>query len=149
MREEGGAADLAAPPRSNTSINSRADGLALLLRVGDAGELAQKHLAGVDMHERDVVWLAEQPDDLLRLALPHQAVVDEDAGQLLADRLMDQDGGDRLNRRRPTIRRSPARSRPVCLMRQWLRPGTTPSTSRPAAADFGDEIRSKAAPSGV
>ena len=30
----------------------------------------------------------------LRLALPQQAVVDEDAGQLVADRLVDQDGGD-------------------------------------------------------
>ena len=32
--------------------------------------------------------------DLLGLALPQQAVVDEDAGQLVADRLVDEDGGD-------------------------------------------------------
>src|SRR5215208_3744900 len=72
-----------------------ADGLALLLRVNDTGKLAQKHLAGIHMDEGDVVGFAEEPDDLLRLALPHQAVIDEDAGELLADRLMDQHGGDR------------------------------------------------------
>ena len=47
------------------------------------------------MDERDVVVAAEQPDDLLRLVLPHQAVVDEDAGELVADRLVDQHRGDR------------------------------------------------------
>ena len=47
------------------------------------------------MNERDVVAAPEQRDDLLGLAKPHQAMVDEDAGQLLADRFVDQDGGDR------------------------------------------------------
>jgi hypothetical protein len=50
---------------------------------------------GVDVDQRDVVVAAEQADDLLRLAQPHQAVIDEDAGQLLADRLVDQHGGNR------------------------------------------------------
>jgi hypothetical protein len=44
--------------------------------------------------EADVVGLAEQLHHLVRLVEAHQAVVDEDAGQLLADRLMDEDGGD-------------------------------------------------------
>ena len=39
--------------------------------------------------------LAEQLDDLGGLVLAHQAVVDEDAGQLVADGLVDQHGGDR------------------------------------------------------
>ena len=38
---------------------------------------------------------AKQADDLLRLAKPQQAVVDKDAGQTIADRLMDQQRGDR------------------------------------------------------
>ena len=49
-------------------------------------------LVGVD--QRDVVVVAEEGDDLLGLALAHQAGVDEDAGELVADRLVDQDGGD-------------------------------------------------------
>jgi hypothetical protein len=42
-----------------------------------------------------VVMVAEQGDDLFGLAQPHEAVVDEDAGQLLADGLVDQHRGDR------------------------------------------------------
>ena len=37
-----------------------------------------------------IVVLAEHGDDVGRLVLAHQAVVDEDAGQLVADRLVDQ-----------------------------------------------------------
>ena len=36
----------------------------------------------------------EQGDDLLCLALAHQAVVHEDAGQLVADGLVNQHGGN-------------------------------------------------------
>ena len=73
----------------------RADGLALGLGVGLAGERGQEALAGIDMHERDVEVAAEQRHDLLGLVQPQQAVVDEDAGELVADRLVDQHGGDR------------------------------------------------------
>ena len=38
---------------------------------------------------------AKQRNHLLRLALPQQAVIDEDAGQPVADRLMDQQRRDR------------------------------------------------------
>ena len=47
------------------------------------------------MDERDVVVAAEQADDLLRLVLPQKPVVDEDAGELVADRLVDQHRRDR------------------------------------------------------
>ena len=47
------------------------------------------------MDQRDVVVAAEHGDDFLRLVLPHQAVVDEDAGELVADRLVDQHRRDR------------------------------------------------------
>ena len=39
--------------------------------------------------------VAEKGHDLFRLALPQQAVIDEDAGQVFADGLVDQHGGDR------------------------------------------------------
>jgi hypothetical protein len=39
--------------------------------------------------------VAEHRDHFLRLAQPHQPVVHEDAGQLVADGLVDQHGGDR------------------------------------------------------
>ena len=47
------------------------------------------------VHQRDVVVVAEQRDDLLGLAEPQQAVIDEHAGELLADRLVDQHRRDR------------------------------------------------------
>ena len=50
----------------------------------------RKSALGVDVHQRDVVAVAEQAHDLLGLARAHQAVIDEHAGQLLADRLVDQ-----------------------------------------------------------
>ena len=61
----------------------------------DAVERVEEQRLGVDVHERDVVAVAEQRDDLLGLAEPQQAVVDEHAGELLADRLVDQHRGDR------------------------------------------------------
>ena len=41
-----------------------ADDLALLLGIGDAGELAEEQSRRVAMHERDVVMVAEQRHDL-------------------------------------------------------------------------------------
>jgi hypothetical protein len=46
------------------------------------------------MDQRDVVASAEQRHDLFGLVCAHQPVIDEHAGQLVADRLMDQDRGD-------------------------------------------------------
>ena len=42
------------------------------------------------MDERDVVVVAEKRNDLLRLAQSHQSMIDEHAGELVADRLVDQ-----------------------------------------------------------
>ena len=47
------------------------------------------------MHQRNVVVAAEQVDDGLAFVEPQQPVIDEHAGQLIADRLVDQHGGDR------------------------------------------------------
>ena len=71
-----------------------ADDLALLFRLLNAIERFQERLARIDMDERDVVMAAKQRDDLLGLALAQQPMIDEDAGEPVADRLMDQQRGD-------------------------------------------------------
>jgi hypothetical protein len=71
-----------------------ADGLALLLGVADAGQRVDERVGCVDVNQRNVEMAAEQRDDLAALVEPHQAVVDEDAGQLVADRFVDQLGRD-------------------------------------------------------
>ena len=72
-----------------------ADDLALRLRVVDAGEPGEEALARVDVDQLDPEALAEGLDDLLGLALAQQAVVDEDAGELLADGAVDERRGGR------------------------------------------------------
>ena len=72
-----------------------ADRLALGLRIVEPLERLEEFVGRVDMDERDVEMAAEQAHHLLRLALAHEAVIDEDAGQLVADRLVDQHRRDR------------------------------------------------------
>jgi hypothetical protein len=62
-----------------------ADDLALALGLGDAVQLVEEARLGVDGDERDLEGVAEGGDDLLALVLAHQPVVDEDAGELVAD----------------------------------------------------------------
>jgi len=66
------------------------DDLALGLRVGDAREPGKEALLRLHMHERDVEDAVERLDHLLGLTLAEQAVVDEHARQLVADRLVDE-----------------------------------------------------------
>ncbi len=70
-----------------------ADDFALFFRLGDAFERREKDLARLHMMQRNIVMAAKERDDLFRLALPQHAVIDEDADELIADRLMDQHGG--------------------------------------------------------
>ena len=72
-----------------------ANRLALLLRIGDAGERGQKFLRRINVNERNIVVAPEQRDHLLGLGEPQQSVVHEHAGKLLADRLVDQHRRDR------------------------------------------------------
>src|SRR5439155_19808480 len=60
---------------------------ALLLWIGDAGEPLEEALLCGDVHERHAETVAERLDDLRRLVPAQQPVVDEDAGELVADRL--------------------------------------------------------------
>ena len=86
-----------------------ADDLALLLRLRHALELLVEAVLGIDADEVEVVraFRAEDGLDLVALVLAQQAVVDKDAGQLLADGLGEQHGCDgRVNA---------ARQRTECL----------------------------------
>ena len=72
-------------------LNEQAtNGLALGLRIGNPGQLAQKHIPRVHMHQRNVVVIAEHGHDLLSLIVPQQTSIDEHAGQLLTDSFVDQ-----------------------------------------------------------
>ena len=64
----------------------------LRLRSGSStpASRSRKRSVGVDVDQRDAEALAEGLDDLLGLVLAHQAVVDEDAGELVADRPVDE-----------------------------------------------------------
>ena len=73
----------------------RAYDLALRLRVGHAGQLVQETVHGVHIGQVRAQLVAEDLDDLLALALAHQAVVHVHALQLLAHRLDEQRCDDR------------------------------------------------------
>ena len=72
-----------------------ADDLALLLGVADPGERVEEALLGVDDVQVDAGGGDEVALDLLGLALAQQPVVDEDAGQPVADGALDEGGRDR------------------------------------------------------
>ena len=67
-----------------------ADDLSLLLGLGDTHERRQKSFRGIDRDQLDAECLPKQRFDFLALVLSHHAVVDEDAGQLIADCTMDE-----------------------------------------------------------
>ncbi len=73
----------------------RPDDLALLLGIGDAGEFVEKELAGAGDGEVDAKGIAEELLDFFGLAVAHQAIVDVDAVELVADGLVQQGGHDR------------------------------------------------------
>ena len=117
-----------------------ADDLALLLGVGDAGQRAEELVLGVDDLQVDAGGGDEVLLDLLGLALPQQAVVDEHAGELVADRRCTRAAAtaestppDSPQMARP--RRRPARGSARPAPRRCCRgPG------RPAAGDVVEEV---------
>jgi len=72
----------------------RANDLALGFRVADPGQPREEHVAGIGMDQGNIVVVAEQRNDLFAFTAAHQPGIDKDAGQLLANRFMDQHGGD-------------------------------------------------------
>ena len=88
-----------------------ADDLALRLRIVDAFEPFEEPLLCLHVHERHVEVPGERLHDLLRLVLAQQAVVDEHARELVADRLVHEECGDR--RVDPADSAQSTRSRPT------------------------------------
>ncbi|MCY1215412.1 hypothetical protein D9M72_272550 [compost metagenome] len=72
-----------------------ADDLALGFGIGHAGQLAHELGGGVDVDDLHAHVLGEGLHDLLAFVQAQEAVVDEDAGELVADGLVDQRGGNR------------------------------------------------------
>src|SRR5208283_311779 len=70
------------------------DRLALDLGVFDALQRAEEKLMRLDVMQRNIVVVAKQRHHLLGLALAQQAMIDEDTSERVANRLMDQHGGD-------------------------------------------------------
>ena len=66
------------------------DDLALLFRVGHAGQLTKEHGGRIPMDQRNIVVTAKQRDHLLCLTSAQQPVINKNACQLIANRLMDQ-----------------------------------------------------------
>ena len=66
--------------------------LLLFLRIGDALQLADEPLTGIDVLHMDVELPIEEVHEELGLTLPHEALVDEHAGELITDRLFEQEG---------------------------------------------------------
>ena len=68
------------------------DDLAFLLGIGNAGELGDEALARMDVLHIDVEALVKEVHQEFGLTLPHEALVDEHAGELIANRLVQQEG---------------------------------------------------------
>src|SRR5271157_150230 len=64
--------------------------LALLLRVGDAGEPIEEPRRPIHRPNIEAHLVPEHRGDLLKLVLAQQAIVDEDAGEAIADGATDQ-----------------------------------------------------------
>ena len=113
-------------------------------------EAAEEVGARVHVDERDVVIVAEQADDLLGLARAHQAVIDEHAGQLLADRLVDQHRRDRAVDAARQAADHPALARPARgCRRSWCR-GISAIVQSPAQPQtWRTKLASSLPPSGV
>ena len=70
------------------------DCLALDLGVFDALQRAEEKLMRLDVMQRNIIVVAKQRHHFRSLALAQQAVIDEDASERVADRLMNQHGRD-------------------------------------------------------
>ena len=71
------------------------DDLALGFRIGLTIKRAEKELFFIRMDEWHIVVIAEHADDLVGLTLAQQAMVDKHTCQLVANRLVDQNGCNR------------------------------------------------------
>ena len=93
MREEFRAADFLGF-RLEHIDEQFADDLAFRFRVLDAVEFLQEQIGRVDINQRNIVMPAEQLLHRLAFIEPQQPVIDEHAGELRADRFVQEHGGD-------------------------------------------------------
>ena len=111
------------------------DGLALLFRIADARQFTEELLGSIDVHQWNIEGAAEQRDDLVRLIEPHQAVIDEYARELIADRLVQEHRGNRT----VDAPRQPADDLAIADLRTDLLDLARPEMRhRPVAAKAGD-----------
>ena len=103
--------------------------LRFCLRIGDAGQPVEEQRRGVDEDQRQLQPL-EALADLRRFVQPQHAVVDEDAGQLVADRAVNDAAPRPSSRRRRSARRRRARRPPARGSAPSPPRQTTPSSSR-------------------
>jgi hypothetical protein len=94
LTQEIEASQLYRPPLEDVD-ERRADDLPLLLRVGHARQSLEEQVRGVDEIKRQVHLLGEPRTNLAGFVIPEQSVVDEDTGESIPDRAMNQQRGDR------------------------------------------------------
>ena len=71
-----------------------ADNFSFLFRIGNAAELRQESLAGVDILKPDVKILGKHALDDFLFPSAQQSVVNENAGELISDRFVQKRGRD-------------------------------------------------------
>src|SRR3546814_14994765 len=72
-----------------------ADDLALGLRIADAFQRTEKPLFGIDANDLHAEMIGEDLHDLIAFVMAQQTMIDEHAGQLRADRLVQQRSEER------------------------------------------------------
>ena len=85
------------PPAASSKTRMNSSPMVLRLSSGSVtpGEALEEPVGGPHVDELDALVAAEGLDDLLALALAHEAGVDEHAGELGADGLVHEGGGHR------------------------------------------------------
>src|SRR5262249_13754609 len=123
-----------------------ADDPALPLRVLDAGEVLEEAGRRVDVADVELHRIAEDRDHLPGLAPAAEAVVDEDAGQAVADGAMDERRGHGRVDAAGERTEDPSRARALANAGH---PGLSETSHRPRrrrAADPEDEVAQDLAP---
>ena len=65
-----------------------ADNLTFLLGIRNSSQLADEAITGIDVFDIDMETLVKKLDQKFWLPLAHEALIDEHAGELVADRLV-------------------------------------------------------------
>jgi hypothetical protein len=116
------------------------DPLALDLRVDHPLQFAEKVVGGIDIDDVEFALLLEEAQDRLRFAGPHQAVVDMDAGQLIADGPVDDGGHHRRIDTAGQGAEDPVAADPILDRRHRQLDEGMHGPRRAAVADAEDEV---------